>query len=111
MPLSPSCSVCLQEPKDVFRLIGIAYLRLNGVDSKEHPVYRELTRVKQYFEKIKAAESAGTKQLVTLDKSAASRFIKHALVSRKRCAMKVASADINVRLEIRNLTSIWPSKA
>ena len=65
---------------EILVLISIAYLRLNGVNSKEHPVFRELTRVKQYFEKIKAAESAGTKQNVTLDKAAAGRFIKHALV-------------------------------
>ena len=65
---------------EVLILICIAYLRLNGVNSKEHPVFRELTRVKQYFEKIKAAESAGTKQNVTLNKSAAGRFFKHSLV-------------------------------
>lgn len=72
----------------LLKLIFIAYLRLNGINSKEHPVFRELTRVKQYFEKIKAAESAGTRQNVTLDKAAAGRFIKHALVGRKRFAMK-----------------------
>lgn len=89
----------------------IAYLRLDGVNSKEHPVFRELTRVKQYFEKIKAAESAGTRQNVTLDKAAAGRFIKHALVNRNRCAMQPVNADFNVRLEIRNLTSGSSSKA
>ena len=68
------------EINGVLILICIAYLRLNGVNSKEHPVFREITRVKQYFEKIKAAESAGTKQNVTLNKAAAGRFIKHALV-------------------------------
>lgn len=57
-----------------------AYLRLNGVNAKEHPVFRELTRVKQYFEKIKVAESAGTNPNTKLDKAAAGRFIKHALV-------------------------------
>jgi bacterioferritin (cytochrome b1) len=43
-------------------------------------VFRELTRVKQYFEKIKVAESAGSKPITKLDKAAAGRFIKHALV-------------------------------
>ena len=75
------------ENQQVFpKLRIIAYLRLNGVNSKEHPVFRELIRVKQYFEKIKAAESAGTRQNVTLDKDAAGRFIKNALVSRNHCA-------------------------
>ncbi len=60
----------------------LAALRLNGVDSKAHPVFRELTRVKQYFEKIHEAENGGPKKRenLTLDKAAASRFIKHALV-------------------------------
>ena len=73
----------------ILNLIRIAYLRLNGVNSKEHPVFRELTRVKQYFEKIKAAESTGSKQNVTLDRAAAGRFIKHALVGRDGCATKL----------------------
>lgn len=68
------------ETNEILILICVAYLRLNGVNSREHPVFRELSRVKQYFEKIKAAEAAGTKQNVTLDKAAAGRFIKHALV-------------------------------
>ncbi|CAL3968376.1 unnamed protein product, partial [Diplocarpon coronariae] len=33
------------------------YLRLHGVNAREHPVFKELTRVKQYFDKIKAAET------------------------------------------------------
>ena len=57
-----------------------AYLRINGVNAKEHSVFRELTRVKQYFEKIKAANSAVSKPNVRLDRVAAGRFIKHALV-------------------------------
>jgi exosome complex protein LRP1 len=61
----------------------IAYLRLHGVNAKEHPVFRELTRVKQYFGKIQAleAEQAEPEQrTMTLDKEAAGRFIKHGLV-------------------------------
>ena len=63
--------------------VFLAYLRLHGVQAKEHHVFRELTRVKQYFEKIKEAESEPTKnqQGLTLDKEAAGRFIKHALVN------------------------------
>ena len=54
-------------------------MRLNGVNAKEHPVYRELTRVKQYFDKIKDIEFPMQKTL-ELDKYAGARFIKHALV-------------------------------
>ncbi len=61
---------------------GAAYLRLNGVQAKEHPVFKELTRVKQYFEKLKVAETGPTKprENISLNKQAAGRVIKHALV-------------------------------
>jgi exosome complex protein LRP1 len=58
----------------------IAYLRLHGVNAKEHPVFRELTRVKQYFGKIQALEAEPEQRTMTLDKEAAGRFIKHGLV-------------------------------
>ena len=58
-----------------------AYLRLNGIEAKEHPVFEELARVKQYFAKIKNIENpdAGKRDLV-VDKEAAARMIKHGLV-------------------------------
>ena len=59
-------------------------LRLNGVDAKSHLVFLELARVKDYFEKIKAAETAGTKRSAILDKDAASRFIKHGLAGNEK---------------------------
>lgn len=59
-----------------------AYLRLNGVKAREHPVFLELTRVKQYFDKLKEAENPTPKQPeLTLDKNAAGRFIRAGLVS------------------------------
>jgi exosome complex protein LRP1 len=59
-----------------------AYLRLNGVKAREHPVFQELTRVKQYFDKIKAAETPVEKrENMSIDKQAAARFIKAGLVS------------------------------
>ena len=56
-----------------------SYLRLNGLDAKTHPVFAELSRVKQYFEKIKTAETSHVKRNATLDKAAAGRFIKQGL--------------------------------
>ncbi|EKV16625.1 Exosome-associated family protein [Penicillium digitatum] len=56
-----------------------SYLRLHGVNAKQHPVFRELTRVKQYFEKIKVLETEPEERPMTLDKAAAGRFIKHGL--------------------------------
>lgn len=63
-----------------FTDIHAAYLRLNGVKAREHPVFKELTRVKQYFDKIKQAESPEAKKpQVSLDKDAAKRFIAASL--------------------------------
>jgi exosome complex protein LRP1 len=44
-------------------------------------VFRELTRVRQYFAKIKDLETEPEQRSMTLDKEAAGRFIKHGLVS------------------------------
>jgi exosome complex protein LRP1 len=63
-----------------------AYLRLNGVQARAHPVFTELTRVKQYFEKIKLVENpVGKRENLSVDKGAASRIIKAGLVSTYPC--------------------------
>lgn len=56
-------------------------LRLNGVNAKEHSIFRELTRVKQYFDKIKDVEAGpvGPRENLRLDKDAAARFIRAGL--------------------------------
>lgn len=65
-------------------------LTLSGVDAKEHPVYRELTRVRQYFDKIKEAEEAGGSDgkdgegRMRVDKDAAGRMIKAGLSGNER---------------------------
>lgn len=61
-------------------------LRLNGVDAKAHPVFQELGRVKEYFNKIKTAETtgAGAKRNASLDKEAAGRFIKAGLAGNEK---------------------------
>lgn len=66
-------------------ILAAAYLRLHGVAAKEHAVFRELTRVKQYFEKIKLAEEGAVKprENLSLNKEAAGRIISHALVGHK----------------------------
>jgi len=64
-----------------------AALQLNGTNARTHPVFTEITRVKQYNEKIKLAETAKTapaKPAVSLDKAAANRFIAHGLAGNER---------------------------
>lgn len=57
-----------------------AALRLNGTDAKAHPIMQELTRVRQYFEKIKKAEEPPAERTQTVNTQAAIRFIKADLV-------------------------------
>lgn len=62
--------------------ILFSYLRLNGVDAKDHEVFKELARVKEYFSKISTAEGRGKGAGLAqprLDKNAAGRFIKAGL--------------------------------
>jgi exosome complex protein LRP1 len=54
---------------------------LNGVDAKEHPIFSELTRVKQYFAKIQKIENPPAERENTVDTRAAIRFIRSDLVS------------------------------
>ncbi|KAL8295735.1 hypothetical protein RB600_001284 [Gaeumannomyces tritici] len=57
-------------------------LRLEGVDAKNHDVFKELTRTRQYFEKITKAETPPEPrpENATINKQAAIRFIRADLV-------------------------------
>ncbi|KAI9795476.1 MAG: hypothetical protein M1833_007006 [Piccolia ochrophora] len=85
----------LQDPMSHFSSLA-AYLRLNGASAKEHPVFRELTRVKQYFDKIKTTE-APEQRTSTLDKAAARRFIQPALTAQRRDEMALAEQKAKER--------------
>jgi len=75
-----------------------SYLRLNGVKARQHPVFTELTRVKQYFEKVKLAENP-TEQRgnLSLDKGAASRIIKAGLVGNDKYDLEGAEQQAKER--------------
>ncbi|KAJ6541854.1 Sas10/Utp3/C1D family-domain-containing protein [Mycena capillaripes] len=68
-------------PYIVYDLVFI-YLKSKGIDPKSHPVVGELTRVRRYFDKITSAENPDA-QRASLDKAAATRFIKHAITQSK----------------------------
>jgi exosome complex protein LRP1 len=71
----------------------LAYLRLHGVKAREHPVYKELTRVRQYFDKIKSAEAPLIEnENPSIDKRAAGRFIRAGLVN----TVPLTSEDLSV---------------
>lgn len=93
---SVSCTLSTASPH---HWMSSAYLRLNGINAKEHAVFQEIGRVKQYFEKIRNVEDAGLKrQIPSLDKAAADRIIKHALVQNPPFSYLVTggvSASIN----------------
>ncbi|KAI1499987.1 Sas10/Utp3/C1D family-domain-containing protein [Biscogniauxia marginata] len=65
-------------------------LRLNSVQAKEHPIFKELTRVRQYFEKIKNIENPPPKPEKTLNTEAAIRFIRSDLADNKEVNTKLS---------------------
>ncbi|KAI0162059.1 Sas10/Utp3/C1D family-domain-containing protein [Xylariaceae sp. FL1272] len=82
-------------------------LRLNGVDAKEHPVFKELTRVRQYFEKIKNIEfppAPTQKPEQRLHKEAAIRFIRSDLADDKEVHSKLTEmiAKEKAQASLRN---------
>ncbi|KAJ5766505.1 uncharacterized protein N7511_004121 [Penicillium nucicola] len=76
-----------------------SYLRLHGVDAKQHPVFRELTRVRQYFAKIKDIETPPEQRSMTLDKEAAGRFIKHGLSGNDKFDLERAEKQAKERAQ------------
>ncbi|KAK4199718.1 Sas10/Utp3/C1D family-domain-containing protein [Triangularia verruculosa] len=58
-------------------------LRLNGVDAKQHPVFTELTRVRQYLEKIQKIESPPAERESGVNTEVAARFIRNDLADNK----------------------------
>ncbi|KIW79100.1 hypothetical protein Z517_08940 [Fonsecaea pedrosoi CBS 271.37] len=94
-----------------------SYLRLHGVQAKEHAVFKELTRVKQYFEKIKQSEAApqNSGPTLSLDKDAAGRFIKHALAGNEKFDLQRAEREARERVlankKLKELESATRAKA
>ncbi|WEW57526.1 hypothetical protein PRK78_002993 [Emydomyces testavorans] len=74
-----------------------SYLRLQGVNAREHPVFKELTRVKQYFTKIKDLETVPEKPKMAIDKQAAARFIKHGLAGNDKIDLERAEREAKER--------------
>jgi len=77
--LAPLLKTALSQSTSKLPLLDKAKLYVLVTYAKSHPAFQELARVKEYFSKIKAAETAGTKRSSVLDKGAANRFIKHGL--------------------------------
>ncbi|PSS12464.1 hypothetical protein M430DRAFT_72711, partial [Amorphotheca resinae ATCC 22711] len=78
--------------------ILFSYLRLNGVQARAHPVFTELTRVKQYFEKIKLVENpVGKRENLSVDKGAASRIIKAGLSGNDKYDLEKAERQAKER--------------
>ncbi|RMZ81241.1 hypothetical protein DV737_g2548, partial [Chaetothyriales sp. CBS 132003] len=71
-----------------------SYLRLHNLSPHAHPVFKELARVKSYFDKIKDVENApaaaSKKPDVALDRNAAERVIKHALAGNRKIDLEAA---------------------
>ncbi|KAI0192798.1 Sas10/Utp3/C1D family-domain-containing protein [Astrocystis sublimbata] len=65
-------------------------LRLNGDDVKEHPISKELARVRQSFEKIKKIEFPPQKPQQSLNKAAAISFIRADLADNKEVNTKLS---------------------
>ncbi|RQM06667.1 hypothetical protein DH86_00001299 [Scytalidium sp. 3C] len=76
----------------------MTYLRLNGVKAREHPVFKELTRVKEYFAKISVAENPSVQQPnLKLDKQAANRFITSGLAGNDKVELQKAEQQAKER--------------
>ncbi|KAK4042179.1 Sas10/Utp3/C1D family-domain-containing protein [Parachaetomium inaequale] len=64
-------------------------LRLNGVDTKNHPIFTELTRVKQYVDKIEKLENPPAERENTVNTEATARFLRSDLGDNKDIKAKL----------------------
>ncbi|KAF3390414.1 Nuclear nucleic acid-binding protein C1D [Penicillium rolfsii] len=90
-----------------------SYLRLQGVNALQHPVYREITRVKQYFAKMKALEEPEEpeQRTMVLDKAAAGRFIKHGLSGNDKIDLERAEREARERARAQLKAAMLAKKA
>ncbi|KAI2786661.1 hypothetical protein POX_g09049 [Penicillium oxalicum] len=87
------------------------YLRLRGVDAKQHPVWREITRVRQYFDKMKELEAEPEQRTMVLDKQAAGRFIKHGLAGNNKIDLERAEKEAKERARAQVKAALLAKKA
>jgi len=80
-------------------------LRLNGVEAKDHAVFTELTRVKQYFEKIKKLEEPTPEREKTVNTEAAARFIRADLADNKEIKQGLTELIANEKAKAASKTS------
>ncbi|KAG4099355.1 exosome-associated factor Rrp47/DNA strand repair C1D [Neocallimastix lanati (nom. inval.)] len=72
------------------------YLKTNGVATKDHPIMKELERVKKYFIKLQKLEkNTENKAKFKIDKDAAGRMINNALNNNER----LKNEEIEQRVE------------
>lgn len=69
---------------------GAAALRLNGVETKNHAIFTELTRVKQYMDKIQKLENPPAERENAVNTEAAARFLRSDLVRHQRPTARVS---------------------
>ncbi|KAK3943170.1 Sas10/Utp3/C1D family-domain-containing protein [Diplogelasinospora grovesii] len=75
-------------------------LRLNGVEAKNHAIFTELTRVRQYFDKIQKVESPPPPRETTLNTEAAIRFVRNDLGDNKDLVSKLTEQIAKERAKI-----------
>jgi exosome complex protein LRP1 len=75
------CETCPPALLSAFTHTWPATLRLNGVDTKNHAIFTELTRVRQYTEKIQKLEAPPAERENTVNTEAAARILRSDLVS------------------------------
>ncbi|KAL2023517.1 hypothetical protein VTK56DRAFT_2125 [Thermocarpiscus australiensis] len=80
-------------------------LRLNGVDTRNHPIFTELARVKQYMEKIQKLENPPPEREKTVNTEATARFLKSDLGDNKDIKEKLTELIAKERAKVTAKTS------
>lgn len=68
-------------------------LKLNGTDTKSHPVSAEISRVRSYFGKLTEAEKGPAQRTQVVDKDALGRFVRAGLAGNEQSSGKRKAED------------------
>eukprot|EP00039_Didymoeca_costata_P020517 m.341563 g.341563 ORF g.341563 m.341563 type:complete len:177 (-) comp20194_c0_seq1:32-562(-) len=81
------------------------YIRLSGDDPKDHPVSRELIRIKEYMKKVQTLKSPPEEPNLRVDKSAAKRFVKAALAPNEAKDRDLGNEETDKEKDVKKKTN------
>nr|OQO32315.1 hypothetical protein B0A51_00374 [Rachicladosporium sp. CCFEE 5018] len=86
-------------------------LKVNGTDTKTHPISTEIARVKSYFGKISEVEKGPEERRLVVDREAAGRFVRAGLAGNDAKGVKRGVDGVAKHLKFNDQGTVAVAKA